>query len=431
MNPRRQLKLNNKLVPPLVGLLILLQLILPYRGWVILLIGLGGIWLVSYLWAKSLASSLHLNREMRFGWAQVGDRLEERFTLLNVGEIPALWVQITDHTTMPGYDTGRVTGVDARNRTRWYTDGICTQRGIFTLGPTTLRAGDPFGFYSVTIAHSESSTLTVMPPIVPLPEIEVASGGRAGEGRARLNLFERTVASTQVRQYLPGDSLSWIHWPTSVRHQDFYVRQFDSTPAGDWWIVLDLDAEMQAGAGFSTTEEHSVILCASLADRGLQAGKSVGLVSYGQQLVWLPPMEGDVQRQKILRELALIRPGPRSLTDLLRLLQPAARQLGSLVVITANASGNWIEALLPLIQRGAIPTILVLDPASYGRESVQNNSERLLSQLGLAHYTITADLLDRPEARPGHAGHWEWRVLPSGRAVPTGRVRDLNWKVLQ
>jgi hypothetical protein len=78
--PVTHLKLNTRLLPALVGLLLLMQLIVPYRGWLILLVGLGGGWLVSYLWARSLAQGLRLTRETRFGWAQVGDRLEERFT---------------------------------------------------------------------------------------------------------------------------------------------------------------------------------------------------------------------------------------------------------------------------------------------------------------------------------------------------------------
>jgi len=47
----------------------------------------------------------------------------------------------------------------------------------------------------------------------------------------------------------------------------------------------------------------------------------------------------------------------------------------------------------------------------------------------VAHYVITHDLLDRPEARPGRAGHWEWRVSGTGRAVPIRRPES-TWKVL-
>ena len=92
-----RLELKARYLPSLVGLLFLLQLLVPFKGWMILLIGLGGAWLVSYYWARSLARGLELVREMRYGWAQVGDQLQERFTLSNRGWAPASWVAILDH----------------------------------------------------------------------------------------------------------------------------------------------------------------------------------------------------------------------------------------------------------------------------------------------------------------------------------------------
>ena len=42
-SPRPQLKLNVRALPIVVALLIALQLSVPYHGWMLLLVGLGGI----------------------------------------------------------------------------------------------------------------------------------------------------------------------------------------------------------------------------------------------------------------------------------------------------------------------------------------------------------------------------------------------------
>lgn len=424
------LKLNTRLLPLLVGLLLMLQLVLPFRGWIILLVGLGGGWLISYLWAHSLLCNLRFRREVRFGWAQVGDRLEERFTLVNHGLAPALWVEVIDHSTLPNYQGRLVTGVGSNAWNQWQTQGICTRRGLYTLGPTTLQTGDPFGLYTVTLHFANFATLTVTPPVVPLPVIEVAPGGRVGEGRPRANTLERTVSSAAVRDYLPGDALNWIHWRTSAHRDALYVRLFDTTPAGDWWIFVDLDQQVQAGEAETTTEEHAVILAASLADRGLQGGRAVGLVTHGETLVWLPPQTGHGQRQNILRALAVVKPGPRSLAELLNRVRPAFGQLASLIIITPDISGVWIETLLPLLRRGAVATVLLLDPVSFGGEGDLSGTLALLTNLGVKRYVITRDLLDRPEARPGQQGTWEWRVTPTGRAIAVRRPGNMPWKAL-
>ncbi|MEW5959281.1 MAG: DUF58 domain-containing protein [Chloroflexota bacterium] len=428
--PKPQLKLNSRLLPALLGLLVVMQLMAPYPGWMILLIGLGGAWLLAYLWVWSLAQSLVLKREMRFGWAHVGDRLEERFTLINTGAIPALWVEISDLSTVPDYSASRVTGVDGHNRNRWHTQGSCTRRGIFTLGPTTVSSGDPLGLYTISWHYPESLPLTVTPPIVPLPGIEVAPGGRAGEGRSRPNAFERTVSVTGVRPYLPGDSVNWIHWPTSARKNSLYVRLFDSTPSSDWWLFLDLDERAQIGEDAASTTEHGIILAASLADRGLQQGRAVGLVTHGSTLTWLPPRSGDPQRQEILRALAVVTPGPCSLAELLDRIRPGFSQITSLIIITPAFDGGWVKTLLPLLRRGAVPTVLLLDPASFGAAAAARPTLALLTDLGITSHLIPRDLLDRPEARPGQRGQWEWRVSLTGRAVAVRRPRSLAWRDL-
>jgi len=429
-NLKPRLKLNVRLLPFSVILLLVLELLSPYRGWRILLVGLGGAWLIGYLWVWALARGLRLSREMRFGWAQVGDHLVERFALTNDSRASTLWVEVMDHSSLPGYRAGRITSVGGRHSVRWYAESVCTRRGLFTLGPTSVETGDSFGLYTITLHYPVSFPLLVLPPVVSLPTIEVAPGGRAGEGRPRTNAPERTVAAASVREYLPGDSPRWIHWPTSARRGSLFVRQFDGTPAGDWWIFLDMDRDVQVGEGRDATEEHGVILAASLADRGVRSGRAVGLAAHGGELVWLPPREGEGQRWEILRSLALVSAGSHPLASLLAGMGPVLGQHASLVIIMPAVRGDWIEALVPLLWRGVTPTVLLLDPVSFGGVGDAREAAAQLANLGVAHYIITRDLLDRPEARPGRRGQRARRVLATGRALPASQPHDVSWRAL-
>ncbi len=423
-----QIHLKTRLLPVLTLFLLVLHLISPFDGWLVLLSGLSGLWLVSFLWAASLSATLSLRREMRYGWAQVGDRLEERFTLVNRGMAPALWVEVLAYTNMPEYQVSRVTGVGSFSENHWTTQGVCSRRGLYTLGPTVLRTGDPFGVYTVEVSSQKVINLIVTPPIVPLPVIQVSPGGRAGAGRPRPDAPERTVSAATTREYKPGDSLRWIHWRTTARREKLFVRLFEGTPAGDWWILLDLDRSIQAGEGQTSTLEHGVILAASLADRGLRQGRNVGLVLNNQKLAWLPPRQGEGQRWTILRTLALTLQGERPLAELLSRMMPSLGRQSSLILITANMQPDWIEALLPVLRKGVVPTVLLIDPSSYGGSQEMGNLPAVLSQLGINHNIITRELLDRPEARPGQAGQWEWRISPTGKAIPVHKPRDLTWK---
>ena len=440
--PSPQIHLNMRIIPILVELLLLMELIDPYQGWIILLTGLCGFWGLSYLWARTSARNLQLTREMRFGWAQVGDQLEERFTLQNKTWLPALWVEVRDQSNLPGYKVSQVTGVEGNSMNSWRTHGTCTRRGLFTLGPSGLSTGDPFGVFTVNLFQSASTTLFVMPPVIPLPTIEVAPGGRSGQARPRSDAPERTVSASILREFIPGDSMRWIHWKTSARRDSPFIRIFDGTPTGDWWIVLDLNKNVHLGEGMDSTVEHAIILTASLADRGIRIKRAVGLAVNSENLVWLPPEEGSKRRWDILRALTLVNQGSLTLAELLTRSTSTLAKQASLIIITPDMDLDWVEALIPLLWRGVVPTVLLMDPASWEQSAFPDQGmfhtaslsakkiQAALEALGVMHYTITRDLLDRPEAHPGREGQWEWRILPTGRAIPVKKPANTAWKAL-
>ena len=392
-----------------------------------LLVGLGGAWLVGYLWAFALSRKLSLTREMRYDWVQVGDRLEERFTVANDSFFPATWLEVNDHSNIPGYRPSLATYVGGYSVNQWITDGVCTRRGLYTLGGTTLLAGDPLGVYSIRVEDPTTTTLLVLPPVVSLPAIAVSPGGYGGAGRPRPRAPEKTVGAAGVREYQPGDSVRLIHWPSSAKHDKPFVRLFDGTPSSDTWILLDLDRSAQIGEDWNSTEEHGVILAASLADRSLRARQGVGLAINGKELTRIAPQHNANQRWLIFHALALAQPGELELGNFLERMGASFGRQTSLVIISASIELNWLEALIPLTWRGIAPTVLLLDPQSFGGGQSAAASAELFRRMGVVCHVISQDLLNRPEAHPGHRGQWEWRA---GRAVARHNPGNADWRRL-
>jgi uncharacterized protein (DUF58 family) len=161
--------------------------------------------------------------------------------------------------------------------------------------------------------------------------------------------------------------------------------------------------------------------------------RAVGLLCNGEPFTFITPQTGDGQRWAILRALAVLRPGQRPLAELLARLESRLSGQSSLVVITADMSGAWVERLLPLIWKGASPTLLLLDPRRFedGGDEATPSATRLAALLGdhgLRHEIIGPELLDRPAAQPGRRGKMRWRVTPSGRAILESD--DLRWRQL-
>jgi len=424
------LRLNAKVFPVIGVLALLMQIIDPSRVWVILMIGIGGTWLFCRWWARGLARSLQFKREMRYGWAQVGDRLEERFTLTNQFLLPATWVAVLDRSTLPDHHSSVATGVDGQSTSQWKILNQCTRRGVFTLGGTTLETGDPFGIYTITLEDPTSSMLAVMPPIVSLPYFNILSSGWAGEGRTNPHSLEETINASHTREMVPGDPMKLIHWKTTARRSKFHVRQADGTHAGDWWILLDLHKDSQVGMGWDSTEEHGVILASSLIAQGLKDDHSVGLAINGNEPAWHVPRRNEHQQRALQKSLAMTSQSDISLKDYLQRTDKAFGSRCSFIIITACTEIDWTQSLLPLMWRGILPTVFLLDGNTFGRSADTHHLSSVLGSLGVPCHLIPKELLDKPQARPGHKGEWEWRVSGTGRAFAVNRPVG-DWRGLE
>jgi len=83
-----------------------------------------------------------------------------------------------------------------------------------------------------------------------------------------------------------------------------------------------------------------------------------------------------------------------------------------------------------IVRRGVIPTVMLLDPVSFGGAGSMSGVSVALRNLGVTSYDITKDLLDRPEVRPGRRGHTEWRALGTGKAIAVKQDENMAWRSL-
>ena len=137
-----------------------------------------------------------------------------------------------------------------------------------------------------------------------------------------------------------------------------------------------------------------MVIAASLADRVLQRGRPVGLVSADDELVWKRPRGGELQRQGILHALALVSIGKRPLADLLLRLSLTFGNDSSLVVLTPDTDPSWVEALAALTQNGISASVMMFDPRSFGGQGDVERVRSSLADLGVDSHLVTPDLLE-------------------------------------
>ncbi len=415
-SPHIRLQLKFPLII-LAGLLVA-AFLLPDRVWNTMLVGFGGMFLAAWLWVRTLAKGLHGSRQLRFGWVSVGDRLEENFSLRNESWLPALWVEILDESNVPGYSTAVVRSVAAGETDHWRNAAICERRGQFHLGPWAIRSSDPFGLFSLTIEYPVVDEVIIHPPIYGRLPIPLPAGRSNGRVRASQRAPQATLNAASVRPYHATDPQRWIHWPTTARRDELFVREFDLDAAGDIWLLLDMQAAVQLGQGREGTEEQAVLLAASLAARALRQNRAVGLAGYGRVPQVVSTGRGQGQRWRILRVLALVQAdGDTNLSLALRDLGQIARRGTAAVIITPNSGAAWLPDLAALAQKGIESHVILLDRPSFGGAGHSLALQETIHQLGCNASIIQRNEIGQPLLEQQRRGFWEFRVTGTGKVV--------------
>lgn len=332
---------------------------------------LAGLLVAAWVWSRFSLRGIELEVAQATRETEVGGYAEQRLLVRNLSPLPRTWLEVQDQTDLPGHRGGRVVGVPQREFRSWTLRTQCLQRGVFTLGPFAVSSGDPFGLFRYTHILGPRHSLIVYPKALPVPYFELPPGELAGEERLRRRAPQITPNAASVREYLPGDSFSRVHWRTTARMGELMVKEFELDPASNVWLVLDLQQDVQAGVAPESTEEYAVTVAASLARKYLDRNRGVGLIAYGAQASVIKPERGAGQLQQLSHALAAAQ--ARGAVPLASVLTQEGRWFGphsALIVITSSTYSDWGRLLGGLARKGVRAAAVLLDVNGFGRRDV-------------------------------------------------------------
>lgn len=347
---------------------------------------LGGLLTISFLWAWLSVRWINISRKTRARRAQVGRNMDEAFIVRNRSVLPKLWLEVRDHSTLPGHRASHVVpALGARRSYRWYVETPCLTRGEFQLGPVTLMSGDPFGFFLTPRRIDATSRVIVYPATVPVDQIHLPVGLISGGAAQRRRAHFITTNAAGIRDYVSGDAFNRIHWPSTARKDRLLVKEFEIDPLVDIWLFVDFSASSlveepsvqrigHIGPVIPTsqeippsTEEYVVVAAASLAKCFIESERALGFAAYTPSREIHQPERGDRQLARILQTLAVARSfSDYSLSQMLTLETPYFTRGTTLVIVTSSLKSSWINEAQVLSSRGIRPMCVLVDSHSFG-----------------------------------------------------------------
>ncbi len=234
------------------------------------------------------------------------------------------------------------------------------RRGRYRWSDLTVVGTDALGLVPMSRTYrTEPSTLTVLPVPVPVPfEIASAAGWGAAEaefGRSR----GAGIEPRGVREYVPGDSLRYVHWRSTARTGQLLVKEFETGSYSALAFLVQTSKGSDVGEGARTTLELMCGHLAYMSGRLLRQGASIEFPGYEGRSRSTSPQEREIEILYLLAEMQADSETPISqrLAEAVHSVLPGTQ----IVVLMSVVDDGLSRAVNSLVTSGHPVTVLIYD----------------------------------------------------------------------
>ncbi|MCT4480579.1 DUF58 domain-containing protein [Peribacillus sp. NPDC101481] len=252
---------------------------------------------------------LTVERKVNKRECQAGESVEIALTFTRKNRLPLLFMVVEEELPQKMEDRGfqrKIIIFPGFKRTfsmSYTLENL--QRGEHSFQSIRFWIGDFFGLVEKEAIYSSPMKITVFPRYHELAYSDLDRVFNQGAVvSAKKTQREHSVVSG-VREYQPGDQLSWINWKATARTSEIMTKEFEVQKNRDVFIMLDEKP--------SDLFEESIEMAASIAHALLKKGMEIGYVSRRSRLI-IPAAAGNSQKRKIFHRL--VKEEPRVENDL-------------------------------------------------------------------------------------------------------------------
>lgn len=233
------------------------------------------------------------------------------------------------------------------------------RRGVYDLGPLTVRWGDPFGLTRREATLAEPFPLIVHPTVEPVTDNPLTRMWEDPPFRPPVSRpWPSGLELYGMRQYAQGDDVRRIVWRAFQRTGQLLVLEAEQGISDRVVMLLDQNADQHSRGLISESFEAAIRAVASLGVHHLSQGYEVTVEGNAGNIVG--PLRAGPAKLRLLDELARTVLGPEPLTAGMSRLASAAGRDVHLVVVTPYLDRESAARLELLTQKGIKATVVAL-----------------------------------------------------------------------
>ena len=184
-------------------------------------------------------TGFHASMAMNQRRVNVGDDVDVEVTVDNPSRTPTA-VSFADLPLGLDHERFTIPMLAPRQSKQTSVAFRALSRAVLTIGPLTIRKGDPFGLIRRERTMAQQMTLFVHPAIERLNPLH-AGLIRDLEGQHSEHIVDDDLDFYGLREYQPGDDVRHVHWLSSSKNDTMMVRQYQATRRTEMSITLDVN----------------------------------------------------------------------------------------------------------------------------------------------------------------------------------------------
>lgn len=296
---------------------------------------------------------IDVNRRLGSSIVHDGDTTTVTLVIENFGRRPVRQLIIEDDVNRLGVATFEVAKILKGAISTATYRVTCRPRGVYRVGPTTIRSTDPLGLAEVR------SRVGPVDRIVVYPAVEELSGFPIVRGQDPAMQASRPEHSRQggedfytLREYQRGDDLRRVHWPSSAKTDDLMIRQLETPWQARALVMLDVRS---SSYGSQQAFENAVSGAATIVTHLISSGFDADLWAGGVQTM-------DANRYgAAMEQLALVTPDAQ--IDIEQVASKIRQKGGggALVIVTGVPDQSLIN--VQQLLSGDYPTTVLMTSA--------------------------------------------------------------------
>lgn len=196
---------------------------------------------------------------------------------------------------------------------------------------------DFFGWTIRKIDVAQPQVFLVYPKLYDVKPEQITMQYDQGASRTRFSLVKDTTMATGVREYVPGDRFSWIHWKSFAKNGELRTKEFEDRNAQNTFVLIDRAVQKNF--------EQVVEFTASYINKTIKARGDVSFLSLGTDRYFAPVLKTDSQFKKVMQHFVMVVPDAQFGVERLLFEEQKTMSRSIVIIVTGELTPQLHEAL--------------------------------------------------------------------------------------